>query len=582
MSKANLYPPFDRHFLDSREDFTIIGTGDLGGKATGLAVVKRMLTEGKASRLFPEIEVAIPKTIVIATDVFDAFLEENRLREIALSDEPDDRIALAFQHGSLSASIVGDLKALMDSLRQPLAIRSSSLLEDAQYRPFAGVYATKMIPNNAIDSETRFRRLTEAIKYVYASTFFREAKAYAKAAQQSSAEEKMAVVLQEVVGERHGDRFYPDLSGVARSYNYYPVGHAAPEDGVASLALGLGKTIVDGGVAWTFSPAYPRTNPPYNSIRDLLKQSQTKFWAVQMGRIPTYDPINEIEYLVESGIDTAEEDGVLAPLVSTYDVQSDRLSTGMAGYGPRVLSFAPLLITEVLPLTSTIRSLLEMSQEEIGAPVEIEFAMTIRRRPYAGRLGFLQVRPLVVAAEEVTVDEEAMNGPRVLAASESALGNGTLDVIRDVVYVKPDRFDTKDTTTIAGQIEEIDHRLAAARTPYLLIGFGRWGTSDPWLGIPVTWSQIAGAKAIVESSLPHINSDASQGSHFFHNITSFQVYYFSVRHTDPRPIDWAWLARQEIVAETEFVRHVRSREPLHIRVDGRTRRGVIVHPELES
>jgi hypothetical protein len=574
------FPRFDRAFFSSTEDFTVIGAGSLGGKARGLAFVKHLLESGIDVARFPNIDVRIPRLIVISTDAFDAFLKDNDLAAIAASEEPDDRIARAFQKGSIPATIVGDLRALIQQVHQPLAVRSSSKLEDALLHPFAGVYGTKMIPNNQLDPESRFTKLVEAIKFVWASTFFREAKGYIRSTGRSAGEERMAVVIQEVVGRRHGDRFYPDVAGVGRSYNFYPMGHAEPRDGVVNLALGLGKTIVDGGLAWSYVPAYPRANPPYGTLRDLLYQTQTTFWAVNMGKPPAYDPIRETEYLLKLDLETAEADGTLRYAASTYDAASDRLVYGTAIEGPRVLTFAPLIRLDAYPINELLQTLLRTAERAVNAPVEIEFAITVPDDSNEkAQFGFLQLRPMVVSGEEIVVSDEDLAARENLAASEAVLGNGCSSEIADLVYVRPDSFDTSLTRAIAAEIERVNQSLVEAGRPYLLIGFGRWGSSDPWLGIPVKWAQISGAKAIVESSLPGIQADPSQGSHFFHNITSFKVFYFSVRHTDRHPIDWGWLERQDLVAETPHVRHARLSRPLRIKVDGRSGRGVIVRPD---
>ena len=569
------FPEFDRRFFESRQDFSLIGTGSLGGKATGLARVKHMLEADWRSGEHPDFEVGIPRLTVLATDSFDRYMEENRLWEIARSGIADDRIAHAFQSASLPAGIVGDLRGLIERVHQPLAVRSSSLLEDAMSRPFAGVYATKMIPNNPIDAETRFRRLTEAIKFVYASTFFAGARDYL-AATGGGDEEKMAVVIQEVVGRRHGDRFYPDVSGVARSWNFYATGHARPEDGAVSLALGLGKTIVDGGVVWNYSPTQPRANPPVGSTRDLLQQTQTRFWSVNMGKPPAYDPVAETEYLVESGLPEAEQDGVLPLLASTYDPASDRLSIGIGASGARVLTFAPLLVLEELDLNAVLRAMLALAEDTLGLPVEIEFALTLPTPAgAAARMGFLQARPLLVAEETVEVTRESLVAADVLLASESVLGHGVIEDLTDVVYVRPERFDLAHSRRVVEDVEAFNRALVAAGRRYLLIGFGRWGSADPWLGPPVRWAQISGARVIVEASLPRAQVDPSQGSHFFHNLMSFGVCYFTVRHTGPYAIDWPWLDAQDAVGETERVRHVRLALPLRVQVDGRSGRGVV-------
>ncbi len=569
-------PPFDRRFFDGTERFTRIGQGALGGKGAGLLRIHQLLLSRLAPDTFPRCAIEIPTLTVIATEGFDAFMERNRLRDVVGEELPDDRLAGAFQRADLPAELLGDLRALVEQVHQPLAVRSSSLLEDALYRPFAGVYATKMIPNNQPDPDTRFRRLVEAVKFVYASTFFASAKNYIRATDHQVEDEKMAVLIQEVVGRRHGERFYPDVSGVARSYNFYCFGHAQPEDGVATLALGLGKTIVDGGVAWSYSPAWPRAAPPFASASDMVGDTQTEFWAVNLGRPPAYDPIRETEYLVRAGLPDAEQDGTLQRVASTYDPGSDRLSAGTARPGPRVVNFAPLLVHQVAPLNAVVRRLLADSEQALGDKVEIEFAMTFADQGVsAARFGFLQVRPLVVAHEFVAIEPDDLRAEGLLLASRTVMGNGVVEGIRDIVYARPEGFQPRLSRLVASDVAARNDALLAAGRPYLLIGFGRWGSADPSLGIPVAWGQICGAKAIVEATLPTMNVDLSQGSHFFHNMSSFQVSYFCVRHDGDDRLDWDWLARQRAVTETDLVRHIRVDAPLVVKVDGRTGRGVV-------
>ena len=567
---------FDRKCLDSDQGFTLIGAGALGGKAQGLAFIKGILDRDFPAGAFSGIEVGVPRLTVITTDHFDRFMQRNDLRERAFSDAPDDRIAHAFQSAELPVEIVGDLRGLIERVHTPLAVRSSSLLEDALHHPLAGVYATKMIPNNQLDAATRFRKLLEAIKFVYASTFFKGAKTYMKAIGHAIEQEKMAVIIQEVVGRRYGDRFYPTLAGVARSYNFYPTGRARPEHGVVDLALGLGKTIVDGGVVWTFSPAFPALTPPYGSIGEMLKQTQTTFWAVNMGKPPAYDPIHETEYLVRASLADAETDGTLRYVASTYIAASDRLNIGIGSPGPRATTFAPILDLLDIPLNNLAKTLLRLSEQAAEAKVEIEFALTLDpERGLPARFGFLQVRPMMVSDEFVEISEEEMVAENVLAASESVLGNGVINTLEDVVYVRPEAFEAKHTPEIAAEIEAMNIQLVNTGRPFLLIGFGRWGSSDPWLGIPVNWPQVSAAKVIVEATTPEMNVDPSQGAHFFHNITSLRVGYFSIHHAGEWAIDWDWLERQQCVAETRFVKHVRLTAPLRIKVDGRSSRGVI-------
>lgn len=575
----NALTRFDRHFHSKDADrFTYMGSGELGGKAHGLARVKGIVDSKLRNLHGPDLTVTIPSLAVVTTDFFDLFMKENDLYEIAYSGERDETIALAFQKASLPVTLVGDLRALVEEVHYPLAVRSSSLLEDAMFEPFASVYGTKMVPNDQPDADTRFRKLSEAVKLVYASTFFKSAANYMKATHHVTRDEKMAVIIQEIVGTRFDERFYPHISGVLRSYNFYPVGSAKPEDGVVELALGLGRMIVDEGVSWAYSPAAPRIGPPFKSIRDMLKHSQTRFWAVGMGKPPEYNPIDETEYMVKGDLEQAEYDGTLRFIASTYLPADERVEMGIETPGPRVIDFAPILQANLLPLNDLLRAVKETCEDMLGTMVEVEFAVKLdRAEGTPAELGFLQVRPMVVSDATVDVAEEELAGEGVLLSSASVLGNGALDTIRDVVYVDPERFDALKSRDIAAELDSINAELLEARRPYLLIGFGRWGTTDPLGGIPVDFGQISGAKVIVEASLPNLPFMLSQGSHFFHNVTSFKILYFSVRHHDEQGIDWDWLRRQSARTEKRFVRHVALEAPLVVKVDGRTGRGVVRH-----
>lgn len=576
-------PVFDRHFWDRTFRCTQIGTGSLGGKASGLVFIKDLLAQEINPASFPNIEISVPTMAVIATDSFDQFIAQNHLADLPFEDMPDSRIAHAFQQADLPMELLGDLRALILQVQTPLAIRSSSLLEDALGRPFAGVYATKMIPNNQPDPDIRFRRLVEAIKFVYASTYFREARDYR--GDGAAADEKMAVIIQEIVGLRRGDRFYPNISGVARSWNYYALDPARPEDGVVSLALGLGKTIVDGGVAWTFSPAYPQKPPPFAAIDETLDNTQREFWAVNMGKPPAYDPVSETEYLVRASVSDAEADGALQLLASTYDPDRDRVIPGTASPGPRILNFAPMLVQKQFPMNDLVKTLLSAAERTLDAKVEIEFALTLQGLTgdaLRARLGFLQVRSTLVCDQMVDVTPEELRDSRAIVASEMAIGNGIRGDIRDIVFVRPETFSPMLTSTIARQLQAVNRELQEQHRPFLLIGFGRWGSSHASLGIPVDWSQISGAGAIVEATLPAMNVELSQGSHFFHNLSSFGTSYFMVQHGGRFTIDWNWLNRQPVVHETELIRHVRPEVSLSVRVDGRSRRGVIVAERTSS
>jgi hypothetical protein len=393
----------------------------------------------------------------------------------------------------------------------------------------------------------------------------------------------MAVIIQEVVGESYGERFYPHLSGVCRSYNYYRTGKAKPEEGVVNLALGLGKTIVDGGVSWSYSPAYPKIRPPFASMGELMKNTQLRFWAVNMGKPPAYDPTKETEYLVEAALDAAEYDDTLRWVASTYDPARDRLSPGVGAAGARVLDFAPLLGLELIPLNAVLKHLQDLFEEATGNAVEIEFAMTFPKRSNeAARFAFLQVRPMMVSKEPVELPGNVKETSGLLLVSDRVMGNGVVDSLRDVVYIKPDAFEARRTPRIAEELDKINRELLEAHKPYLLIGFGRWGSSDPWLGIPVNWGQISGAKVIVEATLEGMNVEPSQGAHFFHNISSFRVSYFTVHHNSVPGIDWHWLSEQRIIGETECVRHIELDRPLLVKVDGRTGQGAIWHSDRNS
>ncbi len=567
---------FDPGSFSGTEKFTYMGDGSLGAKANGLAHISDII-ENKIAPLFrPTINIEIPLLTVIASDFFDSFMSRNNLLDMVNMATSDDRIAQAFLRAELPPELVHDLRAFLTQIRVPLAVRSSSLLEDAMGEPFAGVYSTVMVPNNRPEIEDRLFSLTIAIKYIYASTFFGQAKDYRCAIARASQEEKMAVMIQEVVGSNHDGRFYPHISGVARSFNFYPLGLAQPQDGTIDLALGLGKAIVEDGISWPYSPAYPQVNPPFSTVRDLLKQSQKEFWAISLCEPPVGWQCNSVEYLKKYPLSDAERDGVLSFIASTYNAEDDRIKMGILNPGPRILDFAHIVKGEMIPLTLLLKHLLRECAESFGTMVIIEFAMTwTKGAPPPAQFGFLQVRPMVVSDAHVHVAPEQLDGDNVIVASESTLGNGRIDDIRDIVFVKAEVFNTAHTRTIATDLEKINRMLLAQRRSYILIGFGRWGSSDPSAGIPINFAQISGAKIIVEATLPGIEFMISQGSHFFHNITSFKILYFSVSHTGRHMIDWAWLNAQPVVTETIYVKHVRATRPPKIKVDGKSGRGII-------
>ncbi|MFO7627417.1 MAG: PEP/pyruvate-binding domain-containing protein [Candidatus Fermentibacteraceae bacterium] len=555
----------------------IYGSGGIGGKASGLFFAMKTLEGSRPDEDFSSIPVFVPPFRVISTDYFDDFIERNGLHGYGTTSEPDDRIASAFMKGDIPPVLVGDLMSFIMDTRTPLAVRSSSLLEDARNEPFAGIYQTKMIPNNQPSDAERFKKLVEAIKFVWASTFFQAARDYLGATGHTPDDEKMAVILQDVVGRRFDERFYPVISGVCRSFNYYAFGRAKPADGVVNLALGLGKSIVEGDPTWSYSPAYPRVHPPYGNLRDLMKITQTTFWAVNMGRPPAYDPLLETEYMVKCQLSEADYDNTLRPVASTYDASSDRLVHGVQAQGPRVVTFDPVLKDGMIPLNGMLRHLMALCEEKSGSPVEIEFAIEGYTPGAPSRLAFLQVRPIVATDSVVEITPEEEQGGRVLLKSSKAMGNGERNDISCVLYMKPGAFDAARTPQIAREISEMNRGLSKEGKPYLLMGFGRWGSSDPWLGVGVTWGQISGAKVMVEISGGKMKVDLSQGSHFFHNLSSFGVSYFSVSEAFDGSIDWSWLASSgKTISETVYLKCVELEEPLLVKVDGRKGKGVIL------
>jgi hypothetical protein len=570
-----IFADFSRGRFDSGAPLSIIGGGEAGGKARGLANIRKDLETNLNMARYPDMAVDIPALTVLGTGVFDAFMTDNALDRIAGEDLDDERLGRMFQKADLPFEALGDLRALVTEIHFPLAIRSSSVLEDARVSSFAGVYATKMIPNAAYDADTRFQRLVQAIKFVYASAFSRLAKDYRAATGHKEGEEKMAVIIQELVGKRYHGRFYPELCGVARSHNYYPVAPARPEEGVASLALGLGKTIVDGDRCWTYSLAAPDVGPPFGSIDQLLRETQTEFWAVDMGELSSYDPIRETEYLRRENITVAERDGSLRYLASTYSPLSGRLSIGLPFAGPRALTFGPLLVIGDPPLNELIMEILKICETQAASPIEIEFAMTFN--PHRFRL--LQVRPMPGSFEETRIEPQELQKKRCLVSGGLALGNGELDTLTDIVYSTPDAFSLKFTSEMAAELEELNRRLLATGRRYVLIVLGRLGTTDPWLGIPIRWAGISGAQAVVEVAQDEARVELSQGSHFFHNLVSLGIKYFNLPLHGEHHIDWEWLDAQPATDETRFFRYVRLDSPVVVKVDGRSSRGIILKPK---
>jgi CheY-like chemotaxis protein len=571
---------YSRHFHEDHSQFSVIGGGSIGGKARGLAFMDRILAKYFDPGKFPGVSVAIPRTLVLGTDVFRDFIKENDLLPAAVVDHSDSHLANLFIRASLPGKIVGDLRDYIQNVRVPLAVRSSSLLEDSLYQPFAGIYATKMLPNDQTGDDIRFLNLVNAIKFVFASSFFRDAKSYISSTSHRIEDERMAVVIQPVVGKLHPGSFYPDFSGVARSYNYYPVGQAKPEDGVVNVALGLGKTVVDGGVSLRFTPAFAGVLPQFTSIKEMFSCSQREFYAVAMRHVASIAFLEEDQYLIKHGLEKAEADGVLQFLASTYSREDDAVYDGISLSGPRIINFAHILKNDIFPLAKILIDLLELSSAAMNCAVEIEFAVSMdAHNALPAQFSILQVRPLVVQDELVKVELDERRNEAAFCFSDRVLGNGVSQTIRDIVFVKPAEFDAARSPQIAAEVGKHNSRLLEAGTPYLLIGPGRWGSTDPWLGIPVKWGQISGVKVVVEASLPNMNVDPSQGSHFFQNMTSLRIGYFTVPIDRAHGfIDWPWLEGQPVAYETAFVKHVSLPRPITVMIDGRKSRGVILRP----
>ncbi len=575
MENNNLVAFKESSFFNKENKITFIGDGAIGGKASGLLRVKNILQDFRNENNFSEFEITVPALCVIRTGIFEQFMKRNNLYKIALSKLPDDRKAYAFQKAELPFEILGDLRKLISELKTPIAIRSSSMLEDAKNEPFAGIYETKMTPNNQADVSSRFNKLVEAIKFVYASTFFKNASDYMRATKYKTEDERMAIIIQEVAGKKRDSLFYPQVSGVIRSFNFYSFGNGKPEHGVVNLALGLGKTIVENEPTWFFSPAFPKTDPPFYNLSEMMKNTQNKFWAVNMSGNYKYDPLKETEFLESKDLETAEEHGTLKQIASTLDSSSGRVVMGTGKKGPRLLNFAPLLRLGEVQLADLCEKLGKKCQEELGNPVEIEFTLEIDELNKNHKFGFLQLRPMNMYDEEVSVEPEELHAENLLCSSPNVLGNGDVNTINDIIFLKKNKLDAKTSAKIAMEIDNLNSNFAQEEKQYVLIGFGRWGTSDPWAGIPVTFGQISNAKVIIEAPLEGMNSELSQGSHFFHNLSAFKTIYFSIPYSGNYPFDWKWLEETKPFFETENLVHLKLENNIRIKVDGHKGLGLI-------
>ena len=576
MKNIGVVAVFDRLKFDSYSHFARIGEGSLGGKGRGLAFLDSVIKRNPDFNQFPGVSVQIPKTVVLCTDVFDRFMEQNNLYQIALSDASDDEILKHFLRAQLPDSLIADFFTFFEATHSPIAIRSSSLLEDAHYQPFAGIYSTYMIPW-LDDKYAMLSMLACAIKGVYASVYYKDSKAYMVATSNVIDQEKMAVILQQVVGKQYDGRFYPNISGVLRSLNYYPIGDERTEDGIVSLALGLGKYIVDGGQTLRVSPYHPHQVLQTSELETALRETQTRFYALDTTHVGNDFSVDDGFNIVKVKVKEAVNDGSITYLASTYDPYDNVIRDGIYDGGRKVITFGGVLQQDVFPLPQLLQLAMKCGAESMRRPVEIEFACNLND-DRTGEFYLLQIRPIVDAKQMLDEDVAAIDDSRCLLRSHNSLGHGISDDVCDVVYVKTDDdFTAVNNPAIADDIEAINRKFLNEGKGYVLVGPGRWGSSDPWLGIPVKWPHISAAKVIAEVALKNYRVDPSQGTHFFQNLTSFGVGYFTI---DPNTQQG--LFRKDIldampaIDETQYVRHVRFEKPLCIKMDGMRQEGVVM------
>ncbi|MEN8204340.1 MAG: PEP/pyruvate-binding domain-containing protein [Bacteroidota bacterium] len=571
---------FDKKSHDTYRTFSRIGDESIGGKARGLAFINSVIDKYNLYSKHPNVVITVPKTVVLSTDVFDEFMEMNDLYRIGLSDLPDAEILDHFVSGKLPGWLHQDLYAVISVTEAPIAIRSSSKLEDSHYQPFAGIYSTYMIPVNKEDPSRTMMLLTSAIKSVYASVYFRESKAYIEATSNVIDEEKMGIVIQEVCGTMHGEDYYPTISGVARSINFYPIDPEKREDGIAKVAYGLGKYIVDGGRSLRFSPAYPKKILQLSSTKMMLRDTQKQYYGLNLREESYHVSTDDAVNLVRKKIDEAAKDGSFRHVASVYDYQSDVVRDGLNYEGKKIITFAGILQHDTFPLAAILKELLEIGQREMNLPIEIEFAVNMDvpdGHPIV--FNFLQIRPIVETDQSSDIDMDQVKEEETILYSKSALGNGEFQGIRDLIYVKPENFNAANSQEIAVKMEALNELFKTHKLGYVLVGPGRWGSSDPWLGIPVKWSQISEARIIVESGLENYRIDPSQGTHFFQNLTSFRVGYMTINpFIKDGFYDPDFLNQMTAVYEDDYIKHVRFESELVILIDGKTHRGAVMKP----
>ena len=575
MKNQGVVAEFKRDRFDRYSNFARIGEGSLGGKGRGLAFIDNMIKRHPDFEDFENASVAIPKTVVLCTDIFDEFMDSNRLYQLALSDADDETILRAFLRAKLPDRLVEDFFAFFDVVKSPIAIRSSSLLEDSHYQPFAGIYSTYMIPFME-DKYEMLRMLSDAIKGVYASVFYKDSKAYMQATSNVIDQEKMAVILQEVVGTQYGDRYYPAISGVARSINYYPINDELAEEGTVSLALGLGKYIVDGGLTLRVCPYHPHQVLQTSEMEIALRETQTRFYALDLKNTGHNFSLDDGFNLLKLHIKDAEADGALNYIASTYDPYDMVIRDGIYPGGRKVITFANILQHDVFPLARLLQLAQKYGQGEMRRPVEIEFAVNFNASNKTGVFYLLQIRPMVDIKADLDEDLNLIPEDKLILKSENSLGHGVMDDICDIIYVKTDGYTASNNQLIAYEIEKLNRKFLDEGKHYVLVGPGRWGSSDTWLGIPVKWPNISAARVIVEAGLTNYRVDPSQGTHFFQNLTSFGVGYFTINaFMNDGIYNQDYLNSLPAVEETKFLRWVRFEKPLTVKMDGKKKIGVV-------
>ena len=579
MKNQGVVAVFRRDRFDRYSNFARIGEGSLGGKGRGLAFIDNIVKHHPELNQFDNATVMIPKTVVLCTDLFEEFMDHNNLYQLALSDADDAVILDAFRRATLPASLEGDILTFIEATSSPIAVRSSSLLEDSHYQPFAGIYNTYMVP--LLDNRHRMlSMLYDAIKGVYASVFFKDSKAYMQATRNVIDQEKMAVILQEVVGRQYGDRYYPSMSGVGRSLNYYPIGDERAEEGIVSLALGLGKYIVDGGQTLRICPHHPGKVLQMSDTEMALRETQTRFYALDLKNMGENFSVDDAFNLLKLSVREADKDGALQHLASTYNPTDQVIYPGVYPGGRKIISFVGVLEHDVVPLPHLLREVLRLGQEAMRRPVEIEFAVEIEAVSRSCVFYLLQIRPMVDVKSDVHINLSEIRPETILLQSNNALGHGQMDGITDVVYVKTDGYNAGNNPLIAEEISRINAKFLDRGEHYVLVGPGRWGSSDSWLGIPVKWPNISAARIIVEAGLTNYRVDPSQGTHFFQNLTSFGVGYFTINDFNGDGVyNRAALDALPAVEETAHVRHVRFPQALAIKVDGKKKLGYVLTEE---